>query len=160
MSITYCNQIEKGSGLIEVLITMLILSIGLMGIGLIQAQTLQNNHSAFLRSQAGFIAYDILERIRANRLSARSGQYATTYGVTHAGANNCQTSSCTPTQLAGYDLMQWKANLSLTLPSGDGSVSQVATSGSEYIIEITVRWNDDRQSNVLLYKTLSLRSQL
>ncbi len=57
---------ETGVGLIEVLITVLILSTALMALAALQTRSLQYNSSAYLRSQANIIAYDILEQMRAS----------------------------------------------------------------------------------------------
>lgn len=55
---------ESGASLIEVLVTVLILATSLLAMAALQSRSLQYNHSAFLRSQANIIAYDIVDRIR------------------------------------------------------------------------------------------------
>ncbi|UTF61755.1 type IV pilus modification protein PilV [Gilvimarinus sp. DA14] len=60
---------ETGVGLIEVLITVLVLSTALMALAALQTRSLQYNSSAYLRSQANIIAYDILEQMRASSSS-------------------------------------------------------------------------------------------
>lgn len=55
---------QTGVGLIEVLITVLVLSTALMALAALQTRSLQYNSSAYLRSQANIIAYDVLDRIR------------------------------------------------------------------------------------------------
>src|SRR5690625_6652352 len=57
----------RGVGLIEVLVTLIILSTALLTLTALQTRSLQFNHSAYLRSQANNFAYDILERVRINR---------------------------------------------------------------------------------------------
>ena len=59
-----CNK-QKGVGLIEVMVTVLILSTTLMALAALQTRSLQYNTSAYMRSQANIIAYDILEQVRA-----------------------------------------------------------------------------------------------
>lgn len=58
------SQREKGAGLIEVLVTVLILATSLLAIAALQTRSLQYNHSAFIRSQANIIAYDVIDRMR------------------------------------------------------------------------------------------------
>ena len=58
---------QQGAGLIEVLVTVLILGTSLLALAALQSRSLQYNHSAYLRSQANILAYDILDRVRINR---------------------------------------------------------------------------------------------
>lgn len=58
------RKTQTGVGLIEVLITVLVLSTALMALAALQTRSLQYNSSAYLRSQANIIAYDIMDRIR------------------------------------------------------------------------------------------------
>lgn len=66
---------QAGATLIEVLVAVLILSIGLLGIAGLQARALQNNQSAFERSQAVMLSYFMLDAMRANADAARAGDY-------------------------------------------------------------------------------------
>jgi len=64
---------QAGVGLVEVLITVLILSTALMALAALQTRSLQYNSSAYLRSQANIIAYDIMEQMRSLSPSPASG---------------------------------------------------------------------------------------
>ncbi len=119
----------RGFSLIEVLIAVLVLSIGLLGLAGMQAASLRFNHNAYMRSQATFLAHDVIERMRANRTQALAGAYAIGFG----GAPTAGT-------VAGDDLTQWKARLAGELPQGDGSVA-VSAAG---IATVEVRWDDAR----------------
>ena len=57
---------SHGFSMIEVLVTLLVLSIGLLGLAAMQVRSIKNTHSAYLRSQATYLAYDMLDRMRAN----------------------------------------------------------------------------------------------
>ncbi|WP_049721175.1 type IV pilus modification protein PilV [Gilvimarinus polysaccharolyticus] len=61
----YANK-QAGVTLIEVLVTVLIISTALMALASLQTRALQYNSSAYLRSQANIIAYDIFEQMRAS----------------------------------------------------------------------------------------------
>lgn len=125
--------------LLEVLVTIVILAIGLLGIAGLQANSIRNNQSAYLRSQATLLAYDVIDRMRANVTLARAGSYSVALGAPGAGGG-----------IAGIDITEWKASLSQTLPSGDGSVVVDANNNAT----VVVRWVDERNGN-----TLSLTTQ-
>lgn len=55
---------QKGTSLIEVLVTVLILATSLLAMAALQSRSVQHNHSSYLRSQANILAYDIIDRIR------------------------------------------------------------------------------------------------
>lgn len=124
---------QKGATLIEVLVTLLVLSVGLLGMAGLQAISIKSNHSSYYRSQATFLAYDITERMRANRTSALSGSYSSTT-FPNSSAEHDVTGN-----RAAQDKAEWLNSLAVTLPSGTGKVqinSGVAT--------IEIRWDDSR----------------
>ena len=120
------TRIQRGTTLVETLVALLVLSIGLLGVAALQVNALQTNLSSHVRSQASVLAYDIADRMRANRAVALSGGYNIAYGATVTGTNMNQ-----------IDLQDWKASLTNTLPTGDGAVSLVGN-----IALIRVRWFD------------------
>ena len=63
----------QGFTLIEVLIAVLVLSIGLLGLASLQAASLKNNYGAYMRSQASILANDMADRIRSNPGSGVAG---------------------------------------------------------------------------------------
>lgn len=121
-------QRAAGVTLIEVLITLVIMSVGLLGVAAMQLVTLRGNYTAFSRSQAAVLAGDMLDRMRANRTAARNGQYAVGLGPYSSPAN-------TP---AGRDLQTWKTSLAAQLPTGDGSIVMLADPAD--VVEITIQW--------------------
>ena len=126
---------QKGVTLIEVLVALLVLSIGLVGLAALQVNSLRFNHSAFLRTQSTVLAYDIIDRMRANQTSARSGSYNVSTG-------SCST-SCSSNAFANTDLAEWKTNLATRLPSGDGAVTTLST-GDTRVVQVTVQWVENR----------------
>ena len=142
---------NAGFTLIEVLIAMVVLAVGLLGLAGLQATSLRNNQSAYNRSQATQLAYDLADRMRANRLFGAN--YLTTFMAPTAAT--CATSdtpctactsaakSCTPPQLAVKDLFEWNNALTSTLPSGTGTIT---ITGAVYTI--SVNWDDNRDGVV------------
>lgn len=128
--------------MIEILVTVLVLAIGLLGLGGLQLTGLKYNHSAYLRSQATLLASDIIDRLRANRDIARAGSYDISLGTTPASTSCMGTgNNCTPAAMAAADLSEWKQNLQGLLPAGDGAISRTVA-GNEVRFTITIQWDD------------------
>lgn len=121
-----------GFSLVEVLIAMLVLAIGLLGLAALQAQSLRFNHDAFVRSQATTLAYDIIDRMRANR------DNATAYPQTPQDPGT----TCDPTVASvNMDLSCWFDTLQETLPAGDATITQRAAPNDD-LFDITIMWLD------------------
>jgi type IV pilus assembly protein PilV len=119
---------EQGFTLIEVLVALVILSVGLIGLAALQTGGLRNNNSALIRSQAVLAAEDILDRMRANRTDALDEDYDIGLGDPVGG---------TYTGMVQTDLTEWKNSLSLRLAEGDGSVDV-----SGVIATVVVQWTE------------------
>jgi len=128
---------NQGFTMIEILVAIVVLSIGLVGLASLQLNGLKYNHSAYLRSQATVLAYDMIDRMRANMAAVTSGNYNNISGIPNDPG--CISTDCTPSQMAQYDAREWNQSLAATLPSGQGTVTGDGTNFS-----ITVMWDDDR----------------
>jgi type IV pilus assembly protein PilV len=141
---------HDGFTLLEVLVALLVLSIGLLGIGKMMMLSARANDSAYMRSQATALGYTILDAMRANRQSATVSGYDTALGVFPAAAPGCGTSvaaACNSGQQAQYDLWQWGTSLAAQLPGGVGSVATVVapdilTGANNITATVTVQWSD------------------
>lgn len=134
---------QRGFTLLEVLITLLILSIGLLGLAGLQLTSLKLNDSAERRSQATILAYDILDRMRANRAAAETGAYNITT-ATAPSAASCvgATADCGPTAMKNYDLYEWRQALAQRLPGGTGEIS--TNGASPPTVTIKVQWIEEK----------------
>lgn len=119
-----------GFTLLEVMVAVVVLSIGLLGLAGLMASSLKNSHSAYLRTQATWFAYDALDRMRANRDVALANGYDLALGATPGGS-----------ALAATDLSEWDAALASTLPKGDGSI---AVTTATRAVTVIIQWNDTR----------------
>lgn len=119
----------RGFTLIEALVALLALSIGLLGVAGLQLAGLRANVGASWRTQGTYLAYDILDRMRANR--DRRTDYEIGLGAAPAGSTTAAT-----------DLQAWKAHLADTLPGGEGTVTVDGADNTE--VTITVQWDDSR----------------
>jgi len=114
---------QRGYSLIEVMLTVVILSIGLAGLGLLQVNNVQNTYNANNRALAATAASDMADRIRANLVAYESGLFR---DISAGSNNNCADGSgstvCNFTQMAQDDINQWATNLTNILPGGAGVV--------------------------------------
>lgn len=119
----------RGFTLIEVLISMVILAIGLLGLAAMQAVSLRDNLDSYNYQQATLLAYEMQDRIRAN------GVYWTENSSVTASENTtCDASpGCTAAQLAANDYDYWQKKVKNTLPklvNGEDATAQVQLSAS------------------------------
>ena len=130
----------RGFTLLEVLVALIVLSIGLLGLSGLQTTGLRGNHSALLRSEATMLANDILDRMRANRTEAlkETGGYNIAFGDPTPTGTPC-SANCLPAQVANADLFQWRSYVERLPGPGQGQVD--VTSG---VATISIRWVDDR----------------
>ena len=125
---------QRGVGLIEVLIAVLILSIGLLGIALVQTRSLSGNNSSMARSMAVVASYSILEALRADRANALTGAYNDT-----VAGDDCPDSGT----LAETQLGHWCDELAASLGESDSTTGTIncTTAGA---CTITVQYDDSR----------------
>ena len=128
----------SGFTLIEVLISLVVLSVGLLGIGKLVLFSARANDSAYLRGQATELAYEILDNMCANRQIAVTQGYDNALSFVPASPGTCVTAACSSAVMGAYDVYIWKTRLA-SLPSGQGSV---VTTGTPTTATITVQWDD------------------
>lgn len=150
---TPVSPFTDGFTLLEVLVTIVIISVGMLGLAGLQARGLQNNHSSLQRTLAVYQAYDMADRMRANIVGVNNNNYDNLSGT--PSDPGCITSGCTPAQLTDYDMRIWNlANASL-LPNGvgvvcrdsspeDGTSAAAGCDGTGTIYAIKLWWSDDR----------------
>jgi len=156
---TYQKKSVAGFSMIEMLIAIIVLSVGLIGIAALQARGQQFNYVAYVRTQASFLAYDIMDRMRLNQ-KAHSGDTGIDIKSTYlnqvssarsAAADvgslepNCDRSPCSYQQLAQYDLASWFKALQDNLPDGDAEIKKEGDS-----LRIIVKWAESRDPSAQL----------
>ena len=139
---------QSGVGLIEVMVSVLVLSVGLLGIAAMQATALRNGQSSLERSQAVIQTYGILDAIRADRANAAA--YST--GTMLCSAQTVDTGSSTEEQIAQEQVNQWLASMKVAMgQAGDtttcGQVACVANTINGNTCTVTIQWDDSRATN-------------
>lgn len=156
-------QRSRGFSLLEVMIAVVIFSVGLIGLGLLLTASIRANHVGFLHSQATFVAESIADRMRANVVGVWLNAYNGVWddGVP-APASQCTAASpCNPTQLAERDVWAWGNMVSQLLPAGQGTVNCTPAPGRPVpnaaqlrsvpayngSCTITLTWTEQSESN-------------
>jgi type IV pilus assembly protein PilV len=140
---------ENGFTLLEILVTLSIVSIALLGIAGITANSLKDNQSASSRSQAVLLAGDIIDRMRANRTTAEGASpspYNLALGASPSGGGIPQT-----------DLTEWRDALAAAFPAGTGSVNLDAATRK---VTVVVQWDDSRGAGGLSAQQASIETRL
>ncbi len=122
---------QQGVTLLEMLVTLLILSIGLLGVAALQSRGQQVSVASYVRTQATMLGNEIMEQILINSEFAKNDVIENGTGIGKGYvANvkpttniNCDSSTCTTTELRNYDLVQWYDHLAEALPGGTGTIS-------------------------------------
>ena len=122
---------EAGFMLVEVLVTIVIFTIGLLGVIGLQALAMSSSHMSSMRSSATVLASDMAERMRAN-LGAVNAAAGSRYDDAVPGTNACRAiysvsveaapASCSPEAMAADDLQDWLDLVGQSLPAGTGAV--------------------------------------
>lgn len=129
---------QRGVGLIEVLVAVLLLSIAFLGIAALQATSLSTNNSAMARSMATVASYSVLDAMRVDRTVAMAGGYNTSAPIK---ASACPAEGAT---LASVQLHDWCNTLGLTLGAVESTTGEIACQGAEGDCTITIKFDDSR----------------
>lgn len=131
---------RKSSGftMLEMLVSLVILSVGLLGVAILQTKGQQFNHMSYLYTQASYLAYDLMDRMRANETIAKTGGYQRQLPTELS--SDCTKQTCTSSQMVEFDLYSWKTLLEQTLPGGE---AQIVWSSPNYTISI--KWLNDQK---------------
>jgi len=137
-----------GMTLIEILVALVVISVGLLGVAALQVVSLRSSQGSYLRTQATALAGDIIDRMRGNRTVALAPSYA--YNIAFG-----QTIVLTAgSSQADRDRAEWKSSLLADLPKtqdgdvADGKIEVVGT-----IVTVTIRWGERDASDPIEFVT-------
>lgn len=131
---------SAGFTLLEVMIALVIFSIGLLGLAGLQAGGLRSNYTAELRTIAMIQAQDMAERILANPQGVDANAYDN-LAAAIPGQVDCVNANCGPINMANFDHYEWNTANDNLLPAG---VGRVQGGGAGTAFTITVMWDEDR----------------
>jgi type IV pilus assembly protein PilV len=121
--------VNSGFSLLEVLVTVLILGIGLLGVAAIQTSSIRNNQSAYERTMAVILTDSVIESIRASRTASINGAF-----------NKVCAAGAPASGIQGVELSKWSDKLKKTLGS-DACGEIYCATGNCYV---TIKWSDTR----------------
>lgn len=130
---TNAHRSQTGFSLVESMVSLVVVSVGMIGIASLYGQGLGAGRTALFRTQAVNLVADMADRIRVNRQG----------GAAYAGAaadNGCDPGGgvdCTPAQMAAHDLFVWSDLVAQQLPNGAGRVQHDPTTPPTYTISVT-----------------------
>ena len=151
---------QRGDTMIEVLVTIIIIAVGVLGTAALQVTTLKNLSSSHSASIAGIVASDFGERMRATAAAIRAEDndndgwpdnnlnLAITDAYEHKTApetyGDCAVQACTHTQMATYDIGTWWDEMNQVLPRAEARVERNPGTNT-YVV--TVHWDEDRSGS-------------
>jgi type IV pilus assembly protein PilV len=125
---------QRGFGLVESLVALVVISVGMIGIAAMYGQGLGASRTAFYRTVAVNLTSDMADRIRVNRLG----------GAAYAGAeadHECDSGEdCNPAEMAAHELLRWNAQVEQQLPNGQAEIEFNAGTPPTYTIRI--QWDE------------------
>lgn len=157
------RRAARGFTLVEVLVAILLLSVGLLGVAGLQISGLRYQQGAYMRGQATSLLYDMADRMRINPQGVGASSYnAITINTTTSGWQSslpadpdCAANNCTPANQAALDTRQWGLALG-QLPRAVGTVTRTGL-----IFTLTITWQDlDSNAEAPANQTASLNVQI
>jgi type IV pilus assembly protein PilV len=156
MSVIKLNK-QRGVGIVEALVALIVLSVGMLGIAGLYLESVRSNRTALTRTSAVHLVNDLADRIRSNRSAEAAYEVLPIGTVPSASVPNCATGSCTPAQMAAYDLRAWYDQVIRALPTGsDGTLPQISidyVNGANVSVPdryvITVGWKEPGSADLL-----------
>lgn len=151
MSVIHHATRQWGFTLLEVLVALLVISIGLLGIAGMQALAINNTSVARVQSLAALQAASLASAMQANEAFwALNGSLAATDvngavlsdATLNSQAVDCSTAVCSPVQMAGWDVKQWGQDLANMLPGGSGRIICNNVVGAPITCTINVSWQE------------------
>jgi len=147
---------QRGVSLIEVLMAVLIFSIGLLGLASLMVMATRSNQAAYQRTQVAYLAQNMADRMSANPVGVWANDYNNTYPNTTTQVCN-DTTGCTPAELANYDQQMWSNQLNTFLLTPQAKINCNNTNPTGYTptstqqnmrppyggdCQMTIQWNE------------------
>lgn len=128
----------SGTSLIEVLVSIIVLSFGVLGAAQLQITGIKGVQTSYNLTSATLLATDLMERMQNNVSAALNNDY--TLSSAPSSTKDCTTTSCTPGELAAYDFNAWLNSYPNMMKNASGEVTRVSGTNQ---FTISIRWDED-----------------
>ena len=135
---------QRGFSMLEILITLFLLTMWLLASAGVQTSSLQYTKAASFRTQAVYLATELAERMQANKTAAVAGSYAYSSDSPVTVTTDCTASLCSSANLATFDLAEWSNRVSAALPGATMTVTANNAGNNPMTYTIVVNWTDRR----------------
>jgi type IV pilus assembly protein PilV len=153
------RALPGGFSLIEMMVALLVLSVGMLGVASLFATSLNSGSSAIARMQAVSLANDLADRIRANPTAGAAYQGAAANKNCVGGAIGAVT--CIPADMAANDLYVWNQQIAAAWPGGSATGTVLVTGPDAitnlFTYTITVTWKESGQNQAALSYKLTMQ---
>lgn len=147
------GRTSSGFTLVEVLVAVAVLALGLLGGGATLLAAVRSSHQAQLRTLAGALAADLLDRVRANAGATADYALRTDEDAATPGATCDITAPCSPDAWARVDLYEWQQAVRAALPDARTEVTVESPEAGVVRCTVTLHWRvpgrDEPESLVL-----------
>ena len=135
---------QKGATLVEILVSVVIIAIGLLGLAAMQNTSLRLSYESYVRSQANFLAYDLIDRIRSNP-DAPVYEMTVDATVFETDCFSSNSDGCTQSEMREFDLYYWRESARELLP--DAQV-EVTYDDTQQLYSLRIKWQDRFDNDV------------
>lgn len=153
------SKLSSGFTLLEILVSLLILTIGIVSFALLQVESLRTTHNAMQRTKAIHFANDMMERISANTVGITDYDSVAGTAPAACSATAAIPIDCTAVQIANYDVWEWSQALqdgNSGIANGTGEIT-VTNATSPYNVSIAIAWSDRDEDSTYTLNSVVLR---
>ncbi|HIO97673.1 MAG TPA: type IV pilus modification protein PilV [Leucothrix sp.] len=149
---------NTGFSLLEILISLVIMSVGMMGLAGLKLVAIKGTNEAHFRHEASLLMADLADRMRANEEAVDNGTYelSTAVDLSTAPSPDCSSKACTADELAKYDQYQIALKMSVAMPGSsllitcpNNTCSTIADVKVEHTIAINWKEKKDKSENMI-----------
>lgn len=150
----------SGMSLLEVMVAVVVFSVGLIGVASLMLTSMRNNDATLSRTQSTILANEMYEKMLANLPGAAAGHYTIAFAAAlpTTASPQCDTAICDTQQLADWDLWQWGTRLNQVLVGSDAEIT-VDTSVDPMIIQISIRFDALMETAGVTTETFTFRAR-
>ena len=153
---------NSGFSLIEILITLVIMSVGMMGLAGLKMVAIKGTNESHFRHEASLLMMDLADRMRANEAGVDNGDYQlnSALDLSTEPSQDCSSAQCTATELATYDKYQIALRMSQTIPGSELLITCPSNACNtvadvKVVHTIKIKWKERKDKSEQLTKSVT-----